>query len=72
MAPQRPEDAFVRMPEHEFEAILARADGVLPGVVGAVGKPQLESLRAGCPHDVDALEVVGDGLGANPFVGVGQ
>ena len=25
MAPQRPEDGFVRMPEHEFEAILARA-----------------------------------------------
>ena len=25
MAPQRPEDSFVRMPEHEFEAILARA-----------------------------------------------
>jgi len=25
MAPQRPEDGFVRMPEHAFEAILARA-----------------------------------------------
>jgi len=25
MAPQRPEDGFVRMPEHEFEAIVARA-----------------------------------------------
>ncbi|MEX0310333.1 MAG: DUF6127 family protein [Tateyamaria sp.] len=25
MAPQRPKDGFVRMPEHEFEAILARA-----------------------------------------------
>jgi len=25
MAPQRPEDGFVRMPEHEFKAILARA-----------------------------------------------
>src|SRR6056297_2888200 len=25
MAPQRPEDGFVRMPEHEFEAIPARA-----------------------------------------------
>ena len=25
MAPQRPEDGFVRMPEHEFEAILTRA-----------------------------------------------
>ena len=25
MAPKRPEDGFVRMPEHEFEAILARA-----------------------------------------------
>ena len=25
MVPQRPEDGFVRMPEHEFEAILARA-----------------------------------------------
>jgi|SRR6056297_2618528 len=25
MAPQRPEDGYVRMPEHEFEAILVRA-----------------------------------------------
>mgnify|MGYP006879065537 FL=1 len=25
MAPQRPEDGFVRLPEHEFEAVLARA-----------------------------------------------
>ena len=25
MAPERPEDGFVRMPEHEFEAILTRA-----------------------------------------------
>lgn len=24
MAPQRPEDGFIRIPEHEFEAILAR------------------------------------------------
>ena len=27
MAPQRPEDGFVLMPEHEFEAILARCRG---------------------------------------------
>ena len=54
------------------QAVLALPDGVLPRVVRAVCQPDLQGRRAGGPHDVDALQVVGDRLGADPFVGVAQ
>ncbi|MDB6183170.1 DUF6127 family protein [Paracoccus fistulariae] len=44
MAPQRPEDGFVRMPEHEFEAILARA--AEEGAKRALNEPALDKLQA--------------------------
>src|SRR6185437_7642137 len=45
-------------------------DVVLAGVVGAVGEPQLQVLRPGRVHDVDALHQVADGLAADPRVRV--
>ena len=44
MATQRPEDGFVRMPEHEFEAILARA--VEEGAKRALADVGLEGNEA--------------------------
>ena len=38
------------------QAVLARRDVVLAGVVGAVGEPQAEARRAGRLRDLDALE----------------
>ncbi len=54
------------------EAVLAGADVVLAGVVGAVGEPDLEVARARGVHHVDALEVVVDRLLADAGIPVGQ
>mgnify|MGYP005854942409 CR=1 FL=1 len=54
MAPERPEDGFVRMPEHEFEAILARAaeEGAKRALagVGLEGREAAEDI-----HDLRSL-----------------
>jgi hypothetical protein len=52
------------------QAVLPGPDVVLARVVGAVGEPQFEVGRSGGVHDVDALEQVGHGLLAHPWVGV--
>ena len=54
------------------EAVLAVAQVALAGVVRAVGEPDLQVAAAGDVHDVDALEVVGDRLGPDALVDVGQ
>ncbi len=52
------------------QPVLAGGDVVLARVVGAVGEPQLQVLRAGRVHDVDALQQVRQRLLAHPRVGV--
>lgn len=67
MAPQRPEDGFVRTPEHEFEAILAPAavncsgtmhcgslwwDGLLCRICPLVGRETVSDN--GSPDWIDA------------------
>lgn len=63
-------EALVDRGEGVGEAILATADVLLTGVVGAVGEPDLEVAGAGRVHDVDAGEVVIDRLLPDHQVGV--
>src|SRR3546814_17820783 len=56
--------------ERRVQAILAGAHVVLPGIVRPLGEPDLQVSRPGLAHDVDALEVVVDGLAADRVVGV--
>jgi hypothetical protein len=51
---------------------MAARELLLAGVVGAVGEPDLQVTGAGGIHDVDAFEVVIDGLLADRRVGVGE
>ena len=54
------------------EAVLAGADGILPGVVGAVGQPDFQVGGPRLVHDVNALAVVVNGLGADALVAVAE
>src|SRR3546814_7887972 len=60
----------VDLAERRVQAILAGAHVVLPGIVRPLGEPDLQVSRPGLAHDVDALEVVVDGLAADRVVGV--
>ena len=62
----------VHLGERVGEAVLAVAQVALARVVQAVGQPDLQVAAAGGVHDVDALEHVGDRLGAHPLVDVAQ
>ena len=55
-------DAFVDPAQGIGQPVLPRADVVLSRIVGAVGEPDLQIARPGLVHDVDAREVVIDGL----------
>ncbi len=44
--------------EPGLKALLAAAQAVLPGVVGAVGEPQAEQFASGAHHDLAALNEV--------------
>ena len=54
------------------QPVLPAADVALPRVVRAVGQPDLQVLRSGLVHDLDALEVVVDRLLPHRVVDVGQ
>ena len=51
------------------EAVLAGADVVLTGVVGAVRQPDLQVLRARRMHDLNAVQVVRDRPAPHSLVG---
>ena len=55
--------------EGGFEAVLAGADAVLAGVVGAIGEPQRDRLAAGLLAELDAVDDVGERLVAGGFEG---
>ena len=42
--------------ERMFKAPLAPAQAVLPGIVGAIGKPQAERVAASLAHDLAAIQ----------------
>ena len=55
-----------------FEAALALAQAVLPGVVGAVGKPQAEAVAVDLGHDLAAFEDVVERLLLDAGVRIAQ
>ena len=46
----------IRLAQARFEAALAATQIILPGVVGAIGKPQAQVAAVGFAHDVAALD----------------
>ena len=65
-------DSLIDLREAVSEPVLTAPDITLAGVVGAVGKPDLQVSRPGLVHDLDALEMVVDRLAAYRLIDVGQ
>ena len=65
-------EAGVDLGQRVGEPVLPVAQVALARIVEAVGQPDLEVAAAGHVHDVDALEHVGDRLGPDPLVDVGE
>lgn len=68
----RTREARVDLLQGVLQAVLPGAHVVLAWVVGAFGEPDLQVAGAGGIHDVDALEVVVDGLAPDAVVFVGE
>jgi hypothetical protein len=65
-------DPLVNLRERVSEAVLTSAHVVLARVVGSVGEPDLQVARSCLVHDIDAIEVVVNGILADLRVGVGD
>ena len=55
-------DPLIDLSEAIRQPVLAAPDITLPGVIGAVGQPDLQVSRPGLVHDLDALEMMIDRL----------
>ena len=63
---------LVYLGQAAFEAPLAGPQIVLPGVIGAIRKPQAEEIAAHLVHDLAAFQEMIDGQFAGPGMGVPQ